>query len=80
MKLDKQMSTVVKICFFKLRLIYKIKPFLSRKDLEKVIHAFIFSRLDTYNSPHYGVQDKSLDRLQLIQNAAARLLTGTRRN
>ncbi len=63
-----------------MRLIYKIKPFLSRKDLEKVIHAFIFSRLDTYNSLYYGVQDKSLDRLQLIQNAAARLLTGTRKN
>ncbi len=62
-----------------MRLISKIKPFLSRKDLEKVIHAFIFSRLDYCNSLYYGVQDKSLGRLQLIQNAAARLLTGTRK-
>ncbi len=57
-----------------------MKPFLSGKDLGKVIHAFIFSRLDYCNSLYYGVQDKSLDRLQLIQNTSARLLTGTRKN
>ncbi len=39
-----------KLVFFQLRLISKIKSFLSRKDLEKVIHAFIFSRLDYCNS------------------------------
>ncbi len=79
LKLDKQINAVAKISFFQLRLISKIKPFLSRKDLEKVIHAFIFSRLDYCNSLYYGVQDKSLGRLQVIQNAAARLLTGTRK-
>ncbi len=63
-----------------MRLISKIKPFLSRKDLEKVIHAFIFSRLDYRNSLYYGVQDKSLDRLQPIQNAAASVFTGARKN
>ncbi len=80
LKFDKQINEVIKISFFQLRLISKIKPFLSRKDLEKVIHAFIFSRLDYCNSLYYGVQYKSLDRLQLVQNSAARLLTGTRKN
>ncbi len=80
LKLAKQINAVVKMSFFQLRLISKIKPFLSRKVLEKFIHVFIFSRLDYCNSLYYGVHDKSLDRLQLIQNAAARLLTRPRKN
>lgn len=44
-----------------------------------MVHALIFSRLDYGNALYYGVQQKSLHRLQLVQNAAARLLTGTRK-
>lgn len=49
------------------------------KDLQTVIHAFITSRLDYCNSLYFGLPKSSLDRLQLVQNAAARLLTGTRK-
>ncbi len=55
----------------------KAKPFLNRSDLEKAIHAFISSRLDYCN---VGVSQSSLNRLQLVQNAAARLLTNTRKH
>ena len=51
----------------------------SHSDLEKIIHAFIFSRLDYCNSLLSGITQKSLFRLQLVQNAAARLLTGFNR-
>ncbi len=56
----------------------KIETFLSFNDLEVVIHAFIMSRLDYCNSLYYGVSHASISHLQLVQNAAARLLTGTR--
>ncbi len=56
-----------------------VKPFLSCKDLEMLIHAFVFSRLDYCNSLYIGVSQTSLSRLQVVQNAAARLLTGTRK-
>lgn len=55
------------------------KNILSSKDLETVIHAFISSRLDYCNSLYLGICHSSLSRLQLVQNAAARLLTGTRK-
>ena len=77
--LDKQVSAVVKSSFFQLRLLAKVKPYLSRKDLEKVIHAFITSRLDYCNSLYVGISQSELNRLQLVQNAAARLLTGTKK-
>lgn len=77
-KLEKQVSTVVKSGFYQLRQISKVKPFLSPKDLEKLIHAFITSRLDYCNSLYLGLPHSSLHRLQLVQNAAARLLSGAR--
>ena len=70
--LDNQICNVVKNSF------YQLKSALFHKDLEIVIHAFITS-LDYCNSPYLGLPQSSLRRLQLVQNAAARILTGTRR-
>lgn len=55
-KFYKQINAVVKSSFFHLRLLAKVKTFLSFKDLGKVIHAFIFSRLDYCNSLYIGVR------------------------
>lgn len=74
---DKQISAVVRASFYQLRLLSKVKPFLSRADFEKVIHAFISSRIDYCNALYTGLNQSSLNRLQLVQNAAARLLTNT---
>ncbi len=79
LKFDKQIDGVVKSCFFHLRRLAKVKSFLSTKNFEKVIHAFVISCLDYCNSLYYGINCSSMERLQLVQNAAARLLTGTRK-
>ncbi len=65
---------VVQLCFMHLRTISKIKPILSHPDLEKVIHALIFSRLDCCYSLLSGIAQKTLSHLQRVQNAAAKLL------
>ena len=78
-KLDKQISAVVKSSFFHLRRLAKVKPLLSAQHFETVIHAFITSRLDYGNALYYEVSQSALARLQTVQNAAARLLTGTRK-
>jgi len=44
-----------------------------------VIQAFVSLRLDYCNSLFYGISDRFMRRLQAVQNAAARLVTGTRR-
>uniref|UniRef100_A0A3Q3K5R8 Reverse transcriptase domain-containing protein n=1 Tax=Monopterus albus TaxID=43700 RepID=A0A3Q3K5R8_MONAL len=76
---DCQIKSVVKTSFYQLRLLAKVKPFLSRTDLEKAIHAFGMSRLDYCNALYAGLSQSSLSMLQLVQNAAAQLLTDTRR-
>uniref|UniRef100_A0A3Q3BY54 Reverse transcriptase domain-containing protein n=1 Tax=Haplochromis burtoni TaxID=8153 RepID=A0A3Q3BY54_HAPBU len=78
-KLDNQIRAVVKSSFYHLRRLARVKSFLSRQHLETVIHAFISSRLDYCNALYVGVRQSLLSRLQLVQNAAARLLTGTRK-
>ena len=79
LKFDKQISSVVKTSFFQLRLLGKVKAYLPSKEFEQLIHLFITSRLDYCNSLYIGVDKCLIRRLQLVQNAAARLLTGKRR-
>ena len=57
----------------------KIRNILSLQDAEKLVHAFVTSRLDYCNSLLSGCSNKSVRTLQFIQNAAARVLTGTRK-
>ncbi len=77
--LEKQISSVVKNSYYQLRIISRLKSTLSFQDLEKVIHAFINSRLDYCNSLYLGLPKSLLARLQMVQNAAARLLTGAKK-
>ena len=44
------------------------------------VQAFISCRLDYCNSLLYSISDGLLQRLQSVQNAAARLVTGARRS
>ena len=45
-----------------------------------LVHAFISCCLDYCNSLLYGIADGQLQRLQSLQNAAARLVSGSRRS
>lgn len=51
---------------------------MSKRDLEKIIQIFISSRLGYYNSLFSGLPKKA--QLQVIQYAAARVLTKIKEN
>lgn len=76
---QKHISYISKTSFYHLRNISKVRPILSLPDSEKLVHAFISSRLDYCNTLFPGVTKQALYKLQLIQNAAARILTRTKR-
>ena len=46
----------------------------SRRSTETLIHAFVSSRVDYCNSLLYGLPAYQLNKLQRVQNAAARLI------
>ena len=79
MSFKQHINQVCKTAFFHLRNISKIRSILSQGDAEKLIHAFVSSRLDYCNALLAGCPKSSLNSLQLIQNAAARVLTGIRK-
>lgn len=56
LKLDKQVSTVVKTSYHQLCHISKAKLYITHKDLEKLMHLFIISRLDYCTSLYLGLQ------------------------
>ena len=51
---------------------------LSMNATKTLVQAFISCHLDYCNSLLYGISDGLLQRLQSVQNAAARLVTGAR--
>ena len=69
-----QINKVCKIGWLQLRNIGKIRSYLDEKSTKSLIHAFITSRLDIYNSLYLGLPDVQLQRLQILQNAAARMV------
>ena len=79
LKFDQHINSVVKSCFSHIKLLSKVKTFLSFNDLKTVTHVFVLSRLDYCNSLYMGLPKSSMSRLQMVQNAAARFLTGVRR-
>ena len=67
-------KTITKSAYYHLKNISRIRGLMSRQDLEKLVHAFIFSRLDYCNGVFTGLSKNSIRRPQLIQKAAARLI------
>ena len=69
---------MTKSAFFHLRNIARLRPSLSESVAETLVHAFVTTRLDYCNGVLFGVPKKNLDRLQYVQNCAARVLTHTK--
>ena len=72
-------KSIVKIGFYHLKNITRVRPFLSQANTETLMHAFITCRIDYCNALLSGLSKKSLAPLQLLQNSAARVLTRTRK-
>jgi len=75
-----QIAALSKSCFFHLRQFRSIKQSLTPDVNKTLALAFVSNRLDCCNSLLAGVNNQLLQRLQVVQNAAARLVTGARRS
>ena len=67
-----------KLCqasFYHLKNISKTRRYLSQDATEILIHASITSQLDNCNSQLYGLLTYMINKLQTIQNTAARIVT-----
>ena len=73
-------NNICKTSFYHLRNIARIRKFISFKTTETLVHAFITSKLDNCNSLLFGLPKTLLNKLQSVQNAAARLITLSRKH
>ncbi|XP_072039557.1 uncharacterized protein [Amphiura filiformis] len=78
MTLSQHVSSICRSASFALYNIGKLRKYLDQASVETLVHSFVTSRLDSCNSLLYGLPQFELDRLQRIQNAAARLVTCVR--
>ena len=76
---NSHIKSITSAAFYHLKNIAKIKGIVSKPDLERLIHAFVSSRLDYCNGLLTGLSKRGVKQLQYIQNAAARVLTRTRK-
>ncbi len=76
---ENHISNVTKTAFFHLRNIAKLRNMLSVSDAEKLILAFMTSRLDYCIALLGGCPASSINKLQIVQNAASRVLTRSRK-
>ncbi|KAJ8260635.1 hypothetical protein COCON_G00163580 [Conger conger] len=71
---SKNIATVTRACRFCLYNIRRIRPFLTTYSTQLLVQAMVLSRLDYCNSLLAGLPASAIRPLQLIQNAAARLV------
>jgi len=72
------MSQINKVCksvFYALNNICKIRKYLDSHSTERLMHAFISSRIDNCNSLFCCLPVAEVAKLPCVQNAAARLVT-----
>ena len=72
---NSQVGAVCRSAYIYLRQLSPVVRVLSVEAKKTVVHAFVSSPLDYCNS----LTDSLVQRLQAVQNAVARLVTGTRR-
>lgn len=75
--MDKHISKICKTGHFHLYNIRRIRKFLSKEATQTLVQASITSHLDYCNALLYGVAGYQIDKLQKLQNSAARLITFT---
>ena len=71
---EHHITDICKPCYFNIRNIYRIRKCLSTEHKKILVGAFVTSRLDNCNSLLYGLPRCLLQKLQFVQNCAARLI------
>ncbi len=79
MTMQPHIDSVCRSGYYHLRNISRIRKCLTKDSCVILVHAFISSRLDYCNSLLIGVPECYLNKLQVLQNSAARVVTFTRR-
>ena len=72
--MNNQVNEICKSGFYHIRNLRRIRKFLNSEQANVVAHAFVTSKLDYGNALLGGAPKFQINKLQLVQNAAARVI------
>ena len=75
LSLEEHVNSISKSCYYHIRRIAKIRKHLSEDSTAALAHTFITCRLDKGNAILFGLAKYLIQRLQAVQNCAARLVS-----
>ena len=78
LSMETHIGLMCRSAYLQLRRLASLRRYMDSATLEHLMHAFVTSRLDYGNALLCGLPQSQIARLQRVQNAAARTLTGTR--
>ena len=77
--MERHVRGVCRTASFHLRSFGRIRRLLNRTATRPLVHAFVLSRLDYCNALFAGLPEELINRLQRVQNGAARLIKRVKR-
>ena len=79
LSMEQQVTAVCKSAYYQLRQISQIRRYLTTDATKMLVNSLVTSRLDYCNSLLNGISGKLVDKLQKVQNCAARIISKTSR-
>ena len=77
---NNHVASVAKSCYYHIRAFRHIRPMLTSDMAKTVASSLIGARLDYANAVLYGTSASNINRLQLVQNTVARVVTGLKKS
>ena len=75
-KMESQVTKTYQAAWFHLYAISKISQYLTKEQKQTIIHAYVTPRLDQNNSLLGDLPLTQMNKLQLVQNSAAKIILG----
>ena len=79
-KMEGQVTKTCQTAWFHLYTISKISQYLTKEQKQTIIHAYVTPRLDQNNSLLGGLPLTQMNKLQLVQNSAAKIILGGKKH
>ena len=76
LKMSDHVNSICKKGYYQLKRIRQIRKYLDKTSTEKMVHAFVSSNIDYCNALLFGAPKCVTDKLQKLQNCAARVICG----
>ena len=76
---DSYVTALMKNTYNLIRNVASVRPLLSTAHIKQLVNAIIMSKFDYCNALLYGTSSYNINRLQVLQNSAARVIYGRRK-